>query len=100
MPEGDLSQKSFADGEQHLRHFDVIDRAAICTGKESGRKRAAQRNFRLENDTEPMAEALPLVQPDKSERQLQNAAIQQQNAFFAASRPSRRRTRKFGSAKR
>jgi hypothetical protein len=35
MPEGDLSQKSFADGEHHLRHFDVIDRGCDAAARES-----------------------------------------------------------------
>lgn len=54
-----LSQPSLADGEQHLRHVDVVDRAVIGTGEESGRKRTAQRNSRLENNTELMAKTWP-----------------------------------------
>src|ERR1700730_15158716 len=99
MPERDLPQESFADCEQHLVQVDVVDRAAVGTGEKSSRKRAAKRNSRLEDNREPTAKTLPPVQPEKPERHLQSAAFQQQNAFFAASRPSRRRTRKFGSAK-
>ena len=42
-----------------MRHVDVVDRAVIGTGEESGRKRTAQRNSRLENNTEPMAKTWP-----------------------------------------
>ncbi len=95
-----LSCESLADGEQHLRHSDFVDRGAIRTGEESRRKRAAKGKSRLENNREPRAKTLPLVQPEKPERHLQSAAVQQQNASCSFSRPPRRATRKFGSAKR
>jgi hypothetical protein len=43
----------------------------------------------LENNTEPSVKTL-LVHPDKPERHLQCAAVQQPNASFSVSRPPRR----------
>jgi hypothetical protein len=56
-----------------LGHGDVIDRAVIGAGEESGRKRAAQRDSGLENNSEPSVKTL-LVYPDKPERHLQCVA--------------------------
>src|SRR5437899_9189341 len=51
-PQHGLLQEFFADGEQHLSHVDVVDRAAVGAAEKFGRKRAAKPNSALEDGGE------------------------------------------------
>lgn len=95
-----LSQESLAEPEQHVREVHLVGHAAIGAGEESGRKCAAQPAFGVEGDSKGLLNALLLVEPDKTERHLLGAAVQQQNAFLSVSSPRRTGTRNFRSAKR